>query len=263
MGTLPDRNWSATLARVGVTESTLTGDEKRALDERGYLLLPRVIPLARLEQLRSTFEAEFAAQHGDGAHARGTRHVGGAALQGELFGGLYTHPTLLAAAFHVLRRPFRLVGIAGRDPLPGHGAQALHADWGPREPGDPYYHLNSIWLLDDFTQENGPTRLVPGTHLRYGKVPRALSDPASRHPDEVEIVAPAGSALIFNAHLLHSGTRNRSQGSRRTLTCGLIARDAPHYGELEGAEHLMANAVWLAPEMRQVLGLDREVSSDG
>jgi hypothetical protein len=255
MDLFTDPSWRSALAGVGITGATLTTDEKRALDERGYLLLPRAIEPAPLEQMRVVFEAAFEAAHTSGAPVRGTRHISNAALLDELFAGIYTHPKLLAAAAHVLRRPFRLVGVGGRDPLPGHGAQALHADWGPREAGDPYFHVNSIWLLDDFTRENGATRLVPGTHFHVGKVPRSLSDPADRHADEVEIVAPAGSALIFNAHLLHSGTRNRSQGTRRTLTCSFVARDAPHYGSMEGAGHPLAEARWLEPDLRLLLGV--------
>jgi hypothetical protein len=255
MASSVDTTWNPDFTCLGVTGTTLSLEEKRSLDERGYLLLPRVLGPALLEQLRAAFEAAFADEHGTGAHAGGTRHARGERLHSELCSALYTHPKLIAAAVHVLGRPFRLVGMTGRDPLPGHGAQGLHADWGPREAGDPYYHLNSLWLLDDFTRENGGTRLVPGSHLRTGKVPRAVADPASHHPEEIGIVAPAGSALIFNAHLLHSGVSNRSQSSRRVLSCSFVAGDAPYYGGVEGTEHPLASAAWLAPEVRRLLGV--------
>lgn len=255
--------WRAALAEIGVTGETLSAEEKRTLDERGYLLLPHAVDPVWLKRLRRAFEASFAAENGLGAHPRGTRHVGGEHLQGELFRGIFTHPKLLAAAAHVLRRPFRLTGIGGRDPLPDHGAQGLHADWGPRQAGDPYYHLNSLWLLDDFTVANGATRVVPGSHQRTGKVPRALSDPASRHPEEHIIVAPAGSALVFNAHLLHSGRRNDSQAVRRVLTCSFVAQDAPYYGTVAGTEHPLAHAEWLSPAIRVALGILEGGGSNG
>lgn len=255
--------WQEALAVIGVSDGTLSREEKRSLDERGYLLLPRAIDPAWLRQLQHAFEAGFQAEHGPGAHPRGTRHVAGLHLQGELFQGIYTHPKLLAAAVHVIRRPFRLSGIGGRDPLPGHGAQALHADWGPREAGEPYYHLNSLWLLDDFTEANGATRVVPGSQLRTGKLPRTLSDPASRHPEEQIIVAPAGSVLVFNAHLLHSGRRNDSQVTRRVLTCSFVAQDAPYYGAEAGSEHPLACAQWLSPSIRLALGILEGGESNG
>lgn len=250
-----EQSWRLALANLGVTGATLSSEEKRSLDERGYLLLPRVLEPAMLEHMRAALEAGFAAEQGTGAPVGGTRHARGEHLPAELFNEIYTHPKLIAAAVHVLGRPFRLGTVSGRDPLPGYGAQALHADWSPRAPGDPYYHLNSLWLLDDFTRENGGTRVVPGTHLRTGKVPRAVSDPASHHPSEEQVVAPAGSALIFNAHLLHSGTRNQSRSSRRVLSCGFIARDAPYYGGQEGGAHPLAGANWLSPEIRSLLGV--------
>lgn len=78
--------------------------------------------------------------------------------------------------------------------------------------------------MDDFTPNNGATRVIPGSHLVLRPVPKALLQPERRHPDEKLIVAKAGSVLLFNAHLLHSGTRNRSNGSRRALQCQFRAR---------------------------------------
>jgi len=99
----------------------------------------------------------------------------------------------------------------------GQGHQNLHGDWGgPVEPGD-YQVCNSIWLLDDFTTANGATRVVPSSH-RFGTVPRlALPDPAAPHPDEVLVTGPAGTVVVFNSHLWHGGTQNRSDRPRRAL----------------------------------------------
>src|SRR5262249_59993077 len=121
----------------------------------------------------------------------GTRHLKDLVSQGEVFEGIYTHPKLLAAVHHVLGRPFKLGQFGGRDPLPGYGQQGLHADWTARTPGEPFYAVTAIWLLDDFTKVNGATRLVPGTHFMCGQPPKAMSDPASRHPNQVTVIAQA------------------------------------------------------------------------
>ena len=221
------------LASLGVTETTLSAREKQALDEQGYLLLRGVIDAAWREQLRAAFEALVTGK---------LEHTA------EVFERVYTYPKLLAAAYHVLGRPFRLTGLGGRDPRPGFGQQGLHADTVPRAPGEPFHIVTSLWLLDDFTPENGATRVVPGTHLLTGKVPRAVGDPSASHPRQVLIVAPAGAVLIFNGHLWHSGTRNRSSGSRRVLICKAEPRESARFVGNEPA-----NPQWLAPAVRYLL----------
>ena len=94
--------------------------------------------------------------------------------------------------------------------LPGQGLQGLHADWGADYDGQ-FHVCNSIWLLDDFSAENGCTRLVPGSHL--GKHPKnTLEDTTVPHPDEEHLIAPAGTVAVFNSQTWHSGalyTRRR------------------------------------------------------
>src|SRR5262249_47409143 len=136
------------------------------------------------------------------------------------------------------------------DPLPGYGQQGLHADWTARTPGEPFYAVTAIWLLDDFTKVNGATRLVPGTHLICGQPPKAMSDPASRHPNQVTVIAQAGSLLVFNGHLRHSGTRNNSANSRRVFQCTFAPRGYPGYG---GSQY--ENIEGLAPAVRYILGV--------
>ena len=53
---------------------------------------------------------------------------------------------------------------------------------------------------------------------RDGLVAReALADQAAPHPDEVLLTAPAGTVVVFNSHLWHGGTKNRSDQPRRAL----------------------------------------------
>ncbi len=226
------------LEGLGVTERTLSATEKQALEEQGYLLLRDVMDSRRLAAMREAFERLGTEQAESGDHLRaetGTRHVRGALHEEPAFAGVYREPRLLACAYQVLGRPFRLAGLGGREPRAGYGQQGLHADWLSRAAGEPFYYFNSIWLLDDFTGENGGTRVVPGSHRWPGRPPKSLTDPAAHHREEIAIVAPAGSVLVFNGHLLHSGTRNRSGQPRRTITCGFVARDAAYFPQMEAA----------------------------
>lgn len=221
---------------VGVTEATLNPAEKEALDMQGYLIVPGLLDKKWLEQLRSAFERLLKEhEEANGNHARqatGTRHVDGLGYQGELFERVYTHPKLLAAVRHILGDAFRFGGIHGRDPLPGFGQQGLHADAVPLKPQDPYQVVTSLWALDDFTLQNGATRLVPGTHLEWGLPPKNMRQPGYDHPKQIRAVAPAGSAIIFNGHLWHSGTQNTSKGLRRALQCIYLAPTFPNFSAI-------------------------------
>lgn len=155
-----------------------------------------------------------------------------------LFAVCYTHPRVLAAIAHVLQGDLKLSSLNARAALPGEGLQALHADWRSGVASGEFQVCNSIWLLDDFTQENGYTRVVPGSHLS-GKAPQeVMADPRAAHPDEVQLLAPAGTVVIFNSHTWHGGTLNRTERPRRALHSYFTRRHNPQ--QLEQRK-------WLSP----------------
>lgn len=239
-----------TLIEYGITESTLSQRERELLDREGYVVLPDLIDSDLLARLKAAFETECEKDgHAPVVKESGTRHANDLANHDPVFEVTYTHPRVLAAVFHVLRDEFRLGQIGGRDPLPGYGQQGLHADWSARAKGEPFRIVTTIWLLDDFTNENGATRVVPGTHRLLGPPPKSFADPASRHPDQVSIIATAGSALVFNGHLWHSGTTNRSRRSRRVVQCSFVGRDELRFSKVNVRQPDRLSAV-----ARSVLG---------
>src|SRR5262249_23722521 len=104
---------------------------------------------------------------------------------------LEQHAILMVAADYVLSSPNFVAGLHGRNPLPGFGQQGLHADW-PRVAGDPNNVLTALWMIDDFTIQNGATRVVPGTHRLPHAPPKSLAQPFARHPNEKIITGLAG-----------------------------------------------------------------------
>jgi ectoine hydroxylase-related dioxygenase (phytanoyl-CoA dioxygenase family) len=212
------------LRECGVTETSLSLREAESLDHDGYTVMTGVIDAAWLASLRAAFEnGSPANDHKHIVKESGTRHIDDL-VNKEAFDAVYTHPRVLAAVHHVLGCAFRLGQLHGRDPLPGYGQQGLHADWTARSKGEPYHIVTTIWMLDDFTESNGATRLVPGTHRLLSPPSKSFADPASRHSDQRIIVGAAGSVLVFNGHLWHSGTRNESSQSRRALQCAFVGK---------------------------------------
>ena len=216
------------LASFGVTGATLSADETRFLDEQGYLPLPNLLSDEQVAEIRARVEALTAAE-GEGAGTEFQQEVGTERLSNlvdkdPLFEICFTQPRVLAGISHVLRGDFKLFSLNSRASLPGEGAQALHADWhSDVEPGD-FQVCNSIWLLVDFTEENGATRVVPGSHKRGVSPQNALDDPRATHPDEILLTGKAGTVVIFNSHLWHGGTINRSDAPRYALHSAFTRR---------------------------------------
>lgn len=78
---------------------------------------------------------------------------------------------------------------------------------------------NVMWMLDDFTEENGATRIVPGSHLN-GRQPDH-----ERDKDVVTTAAtgPAGNAMVFDGRLWHGTGANIGNNRRKgllTTFCG-------------------------------------------
>jgi ectoine hydroxylase-related dioxygenase (phytanoyl-CoA dioxygenase family) len=212
------------LKQCGVTAATLAPGEKEALDRQGYLVLADVIDQDRLVRLRAAFETALRRGQRQGVHV---------ALDWKdaAFDGLYTHPKVLAAVYHVLGRPFITSGVCGRDPAPGYGQQGLHTDGCPPSPSGPFLLVTVLWLLDDFTPHNGATRLIPGSHHMPRPLPKPTQQPEYRHPGQKLILAEAGSALVFNGHLWHGGTRNEAGSRRRVLQGQFRGREMVRPGD--------------------------------
>lgn len=242
------------LKHCGVAETTLALAEKDALDRQGYLVFPAIAPKEWLARLRTAFEAAVGQgpQPTSGKQS-GTRHVEGLASKDAAFDGVYTHSKVLAAVYHVLKRSFKIFQLSGRDPLPGFGQQGLYNDWLPRTPSEPFSLVTTLWLLDDFTQDNGATRLIPGSHLTPNPLPKSMQAPESRHPDQKIIVAKAGSVLVFNGHLWHGGTRNRTNLQRRALQCQFVARELVRSVQVPGSMPEIPQR--LGPAARYILGM--------
>lgn len=217
------------LNALGATPDQLTDKERTFLDEQGYLPLPGILTSDQVQTMRARFD-ELVAAEGDKAGTEvhqegGTNRLSDLVNKGECFEVCFTHPKVLAAIRHVLGDALRLSSLNGRAALPGSGLQGLHADWGEAvEPGD-YYVCNSIWLLSDFSEANGATRVVPGSN-RSGQHPKEVLEDATRpHPDQAVVTAPAGTVVIFNSHTWHGGTLNTTDVPRYGLHSYFTRRD--------------------------------------
>ncbi len=243
--------------------SLLTEAEATSLDEQGYVSLGRLLSDSQVAAIQTRLlallkeEGERAgAELHDSPHIRHPKEEGADRLadlvnKDPLFDGFYTHPRVLAGVAHVLGTDIKLSSLNYRAAKPGHGQQRLHTDWHEAVPPGAYQVCNTIWLLDDFTAQNGATRLVPGTH-RAGVLPQnKLADPLATHPDEVLLEAPAGTVVVFNSHTWHGGTVNYTDLPRRAVHSYFCRRHQPQqldqqrYFRPATRERLSEEARWL------------------
>jgi ectoine hydroxylase-related dioxygenase (phytanoyl-CoA dioxygenase family) len=245
------------LQELGVTPATLTDAQKRQLDEEGFFTVENVLSEADLELMRAEFERMHGEEREQGGHEvhvePGARRVSNIFNKTAGFDKCLEVPEILAAAAYLLGE-IKVHGANLRDPVQGYGQQDLHVDV-PKRFADDWWVVNAMVMLDPMTLENGPTRVVPGSHkwapinvpyvnqgdwepapLSEEDQARVPADLGAPYPGEVLVTAPAGSAIICNSSMWHSGTRKATDTPRRMLHLTYTRRDLPQ--QLVQLDHL-------------------------
>ena len=169
---------------------------------------------------------------------------------------------MLDGVKHVLGPAMKLSSLNARSADPHSDAgQPLHVDMAaiPDERG--YWVCNTIWMLDDFTADNGATRMIPGSH-KWGTRPQdVLADPSAPHPDEILLTGRAGGVVVMNSHLWHGGTANRTGAPRLAMHAFYCRRDKP---QQQYQKQLLRPEVQaaLTPELRDLLALDDPLNDE-
>lgn len=238
----------------------MTEAHRRQLDDRGYVVLHGLMGLDVLAALRARVDELFA-QEGEHAGAEFKYEPNALRLanlvdKGEVFERLVAHPVVLEYVQAVLGPQFKLSSLNARTAPPfTDSQQPLHADMAAIADERGYWVCNTVWMLDDFTAENGAPRAVPGSH-RWGRLPpEALAGPPAPHPQEVLVTGTAGTVVVMNAHLWHGGTQNRTAAPRRALHGFYCRRDKP---QQQYQKQLLRpeTQARLAAELRWLLALD-------
>jgi ectoine hydroxylase-related dioxygenase (phytanoyl-CoA dioxygenase family) len=194
---------------------------KRDIAEYGICIVADVLTPDQLARARKAFyhAAEEDRARGqeqkfglDYAEDDSNQRVWNLLSRDPIFSDLVEHPIALELVKSVLGWPALLGNISGNLTGPGGGEMVLHADqifvpepW-PSEPQG----FNVAWCLDDFTEANGATRIVPRSHLRH----TAPTD-ADQDIDTVPLEAPAGTMVAFESRLWHKTGNNVTQNERR------------------------------------------------
>jgi len=182
--------------------------------------------------------------------------------KGDVFREAIQRGEILELVESVLGSGFKLSSLNVRSANPKSASlQPFHVDMGllPDEKG--FSVCNCVWMLDDFTAENGALRVIPGSH-RWGRKPQdALADTYAQHPDEILVTGRAGTVVVMNAHLWHGGTANRTDRERRALHSFFCRHDIPQQQYQKRLLRPETQAA-LNGDLRRLLALDDPLNDE-
>lgn len=132
---------------------------------------------------------------------------------------LIEDPLILPAVRSVLGQDCNLHDFQSTSIGPHTSGGAWHVDAPLGQIAEPLPEfpltLQNVWLLDDFTEDNGATRVKPFSHT-LRKSPPWGSDPIE---DEVVLTAPAGSVAMWLSNTWHRSGPNNTDKPRRAILC--------------------------------------------
>jgi ectoine hydroxylase-related dioxygenase (phytanoyl-CoA dioxygenase family) len=129
---------------------------------------------------------------------------------GPRFEQIPLHPNILPICERVLDPGLLVSSLSSIAIGPGETPQPIHADDQviPLPKPHPATVCNTMWALTDFTEANGATRIIPGSHTA------AESPDLARHYDSIPAEMPKGSVLVWHGSLWHGGGANRTTSRR-------------------------------------------------
>jgi len=194
--------------------------------EQGYVVLENVLTEQDCEMYKSMLNRDYKKYATKYAKSVATDHGLSNKDQEEIVYNLHNkdikyfdlcdHPKVIPIVKDILQegsyqnsQPFNLLGFDARNPSFNPEPQQLHLD--SNLPGQGGYPLIvvALFMLDDFTEESGTIRIVPGSHLRSD-----YSENNKKYDEEISIKANKGSVLIFNGAIWHGGGKKPNNASR-------------------------------------------------
>lgn len=190
--------------------------------DQGYTILEDAIEAELVDELldrltRLEHDLAIVPANND-FEGRQTTRVYNLLVHGKAFERVPVHPNVLPVVEAVLDDGCLLSSLSSIAIGSGESPQPIHADDQliPIPKPHPPTVCNTMWALTDFTEANGATRLVPGSHR--------LDNPD--YGGDYETVAAemdCGSVLVWHGSLWHGGGGNTTREWRIGLACNYCA----------------------------------------
>lgn len=229
------------------------------IDGPGFVLIPNLVDAAEAAQARSR-ALEIAASPSASTLGRrneknGQQHIRGLLEHGEIFERLVQHPSLIEIAEAMLGDDMTLGAYSARILYPGATEMGVHIDypyWAMRGPFtlQPPLMMQVIWMLQDFTEQNGATLVAPRSQLRCTRPNR---EDFAR--EAIKITCAAGDAIISHGLLWHDTSQNHTQDPRVALLINYgLKVIRPLDSEIAKVPPEVLQRA--TPKLRQLLGLE-------
>lgn len=218
------------------------------VNTHGYAIVPGFLDEERLQRIRDAMQPIFEQTESRDVSNQPNLRPGYGGIQTVHVHNLFAKtraaddvaidPLLLKIIEGVLGEQFQLSVGTAMCPDPGVDPQGLHQDDAhyPLARPRPPFIANTLIALDDFTQANGATRFVAGSHKWTKRV--------DQNAPVAYAEMPAGSLLVFDGALWHAGGGNTTQDQRRRSI------------------NLNFNLSWLRQQENQYIGIPRDVWLD-
>lgn len=227
------------------------------LEGKGYALIPDLLSPTQAEEGRSLVLklAKKEKQEGklllDGDRER----LYGLVYKGEIFELMVQHPKIIEITEAILGEDLTLGGFSAHILNPGATNMGVHVDypyWAmkPPYPTYPVMEVQVIWMLEDFTQDNGSPVFVAGSQ-KLCKPPEL----EKFSKEGQKITGKAGSAVISHGLCWHDTSVNSSQKPRISI----LGNYAPKFVRpLEDLSNNMRQEVLdrASPKLKQLLGYE-------
>lgn len=212
------------------------------LERDGFTVIERAFDPAFADELLADLD-RLAARLGEGPGKNifegfKTVRVYNLLAHGKLYEQIPVNENVLPVVEGVLDRGCLVSSLSSIAIGPGESAQPIHADDMQIPLPKPHVPIvcNTMWALTDFTEANGATRILPGTH-KADRSPQ-LGEP---HPETIAAEMPKGSVLVFNGSVWHGGGANRTNERRVGIAMNYCAG-------------------WIRQQENQQLGIPREIA---
>lgn len=203
-------------------------------DENGYVIFPEVMTKSEVDEVRGALAPHLTKLGRNNFEGfRSNRVYALLAKEPEVFSKMAIHPLALAFVEREHGSSCLLSAMLAINLHPGESVQGWHTDDAqinvPRP--RPAYGVSTFWAIDELTETNGATELIPGSHLwdedqierpdiLEGNVMKDqdYSHDPMPHPDAIKATMPSGSFMVAKGTLWHRGGANRSDAPRLIVT---------------------------------------------
>ena len=210
-----------------------------SLRVNGFCVLEQVIPQPQCDEIRERILATVERETAKHKSPEKIGFVPGLINHEQSFAPYLADDRLLSVARSVLGRNLRISFTSAIVNFTGNERGGWHADWPFNQNNaahivapypDAVVHLTTLWMISPFSEENGGTLIVPGSHRSLTN-PTAgdVHDPTAPFPNEIHVTGDAGSVLVMDSRLWHATSPSRVGDPR----VALAVRYAPWWLNLE------------------------------